>query len=206
MGMPVLMAPGLRPRPVHRAAAMALLLAAATACGATSVWTGTGDWFAAAGNWSGGVPGPGVSVLIASGSVTLTNDTGPLASLAMTNGTLVFSGLAAVARAADVAILRGTVRHATNAATAAVGGAWPIDGRVYFVCSNFFLGSNGAVNVDGCGWGSSTSGVAYGPGAGTGAGFRAGPGTAGSAPTMPAMAAGSPMDRPASRISPEAEG
>ncbi len=171
---------GLRPLVARLSAIAAVLLAATGACAATSVWTGTGDWFSAAGNWSGGVPGPGGSALIASGSVTLTNDSGPLASLMMTNGTLTFSGLGAIAQAADVAIIRGTVRHATNSATATnAAGVWPIDGRVHFVCSNFFLGSNGAINVDGCGWGASTSGAAYGPGAGIGASFRAGAGYGG---------------------------
>jgi len=88
-------------------AALSVGLLLASAAGAqTSIWTGTGDWFADTGNWAGGVPGAGFNVLIASGSVTLTNDSTMLGSFTMSSGTLTFSNLAAVVQAHTCSHLR----------------------------------------------------------------------------------------------------
>ena len=55
------------------------MMLAAPARGATTTWTGTGDWFADLGNWSGGAPNAGDTAVITSGSVRLTNSTPALA-------------------------------------------------------------------------------------------------------------------------------
>jgi hypothetical protein len=143
---------------------------------ASTTWTGTGDWFANAGNWNNGVPNPGDDAVVASGSVALTNDSTMLGSFTMTNGTLTFSNLAAVVQATNVWITGGTVRHVVNSDTSSAGG-WAIIGRVYFACTNFYLGTNATINVNVCGWGAPTgSSAGYGEGAG---GARAGAGYGG---------------------------
>ena len=150
-------------RIVRTAVAVVLYVTAARA--APNTWTGAGDWFVDVGNWSGGLPGPGSNVLIASGSVILTNDTSQLGSFTMTNGTFTFSGPDAVVRATNVWVFGGTVQHITNSATTTNGvGEWPVDGRVKFICTNFFLGSGGTINVDGRGWVGISNNIFCGPG------------------------------------------
>ena len=160
-----------------RGALLLLLSMAVTASAVTNTWTGTGDWFADTANWSEGVvPEPGDDVVILSGSVTLTNDTLLLNAFTQKGGTLTFSNIAAVVRAGDVVITNGTVTHVVNSATTTNESAlWPIDGRVYFVCTNnFLLKAPGIINVTNKGYRSvSTWTKGYGPGGG-GAGVSSG--------------------------------
>jgi hypothetical protein len=151
------------------------------AAGLTHTWTGgTGLW-TDSGNWTNGLPAEGGSVVVASGVVTLTGESGRLASFEMTGGQLVFSnGLASVVRADEIRIKGGTVRHAANSATATnTAGQWPIDGRVCFVCTNFFLEAAALIDVNERGWAAPLTGNVggYGPGAATG--LRAGGGYGG---------------------------
>jgi hypothetical protein len=150
--------------------ALLLLSMVVTASAVTNTWTGTGDWFADTANWSEGVvPQPGDDVVIQSGSVTLTNDTLLLNAFTQKGGTLTFSNIAAVVRAGDVVITNGTVTHVVNSATTTNESAlWPVDGRVYFACTNnFLLKAPGIINVTNKGYRSvSTWTKGYGPGGG----------------------------------------
>ena len=56
------------------------------------------------------------------------------------------------------------VEHTVNTATEAVGGVWPINGLIHFVC-NFLLGKDAVLEANGRGWTAhdNTSAPAYGP-------------------------------------------
>jgi len=54
--------------------------------------------------WSNGVPGPGSNVWVASGNVTLTNDTPLLGSLTINGGTLTFTNWATQLIASNVTV------------------------------------------------------------------------------------------------------
>ncbi len=102
----------------------------------------------------------------------------------MTGGTLIFSNsLDACLEAVDALITGGTVRHAANSATTTnIAGGWPVDGCVYFQCTNFTLQAPGIIDVNERGWGAPLSGSAsgYGPGAGgtrSGGGYGGGGGS-----------------------------
>jgi hypothetical protein len=136
---------------------LALALAAAALGGAgpahaeVKTWVGGSNFWDLAGAWNpAGVPGSGDTVVIAgvSSHVLLTNAT-TIEALWVTNGaTLTFSNLDAVVEATTVTISSGaTVSHVINSDTNETDG-WQVDGRVYIVCSNFTLASDGAINVD----------------------------------------------------------
>ncbi len=83
----------------------------------------------------------------------LTQVTARLNSLEMKGGTLFFSNnWDACVIASDIWIREGsTVRHQANYAAATNAfGEWPVNSRIYIICTNFFLG--GTVNADVSGW------------------------------------------------------
>lgn len=114
-------------------------------------WIGGSNFWDTATAWNpAGIPGSGDTVVIAGASshVILTNAT-TIEALWVTNGaTLTFSNLNAVVEATEVTISSGgMVTHVINSDTNETDG-WQVDGRVYIVCSNFTLASDGMINVD----------------------------------------------------------
>ncbi|MDD5677325.1 MAG: G8 domain-containing protein [Kiritimatiellae bacterium] len=156
---------------------MRALCIAATLAGFLSVGHAAITWNGTSGDWSdgvkwnpAGVPGSGTEVIITNGSVRLTNTTDYLASLTISNATLIFSNWDTALTATNVIIQNGaTVTHAPNTAmTTNADGSWPTYGRVYIVCTNFELQPGGTIDAAGKGFlgGGPASGYAYGPGAG----------------------------------------
>ena len=151
----------------------AVLLLPAVAAAATTSWTGGGadsDWFNAS-NWDSGVPGAGDNAIIAgSPSVDLTNATAALGSVAVSGGTVTFSGWTTALTATNVLLTGGTVT--LPSAFADTGPS----NRVWVVCTNFFLGAGATINADYLGFTATASSAGDGPGAG---GARAGAGYGG---------------------------
>ncbi len=173
---------------------LALAAIPASSRAAARVWGGSanGDWFAP-GNWTGGLtPSDGDAVVIGSGSAILTNSTPSLDSFTITNATLTFSNaVGAVLTYTNILTatnvwIGGTLTHASNlAVTNNLSGQWDVSNRVYIVCSNLTLATNGSINVSQKGFRGGVSGAAthregYGPGGGkAGAGGRGGGGSYG---------------------------
>lgn len=158
---------------IMRFVAMVLLvLCAGRAVAALVVWTGNGDgtnWFDGA-NWDAGqVPGDDDEVVIADGTILLTEETHVLALFTMTGGTLVFTNWNTRLRAHTVVIGDG--------ATLTLPGPFTEAGpsnRVWIVCTDFTLEAGGVIDVDGKGYD-----VAHGPGSGASGGRRSGGGYGG---------------------------
>ncbi len=149
---------------------MRLHLTLAASCGLlltlhaeTYEWLGTADnnWYNAA-NWSPtAVPDAGDSVTISSGTVTLTNQTAPLAAFTMSGGTLTFSNWTTRLSAATVAINSGTITCAGPFLNS------EMSNRVWIACNSFSLGTNGIIDVSGKGYRGGTTGEnGHGPGGG----------------------------------------
>jgi hypothetical protein len=152
-----------------------LLAALHMAPAATRRWTGgSGNWNNT-NKWSSAtVPAAGDYVVItnAAAVVTLSNQTAWLQALLLSNSaTLLFTNYVAGAtvslRATNVWVY-GTIKQAVNTATSTnAAGQWPVNSRIYIVCSNFTLGTSGKINGNGCGFGAPSSAVdGYGPGGG----------------------------------------
>ncbi len=148
-----------------------LALCAGRTEAAQVVWTGDGDganWFDQA-NWDvEQVPGDDAEVVIADGTILLTNETHALLSYTMTGGTLVFTNWNTRLRADTVVIGDG--------ATLTLPGPFTEAGpsnRVWIVCTDFTIEEGGVIDADGKGYDSN-----QGPGAG-GGGRRAGGGYGG---------------------------
>jgi len=132
-------------------------------------WIGGSNFWDTATAWNPeGIPGSGDTAVIAGASshVILTN-AATIEALRVTNGaTLTFSNLNAVVEATEVMISSGgTVTHVINSDTNETDG-WQVDGRVYIVCSNFTLASDGMINVDYKGFQPIGTGKGAGPGGG----------------------------------------
>lgn len=154
-------------------------MAAGVGQGAVHTWKGGSGLWDDDAKWTNGVPSEGADVVIATGTVFLTNVTARLNSLEMKGGTLFFSNSWDACVVASDIWIRGaaTVRHQTNyASTTNAFGEWPVNSRIYFVCTNFFL--SGTINADVSGW---VSRVGTYPAAGPGGGrdSRAGAGYGG---------------------------
>jgi hypothetical protein len=155
------------------------------------VWTGTGDWFIDAGNWSAGVPGPGAYVRVESGTVVLTNSPPRFSEFVLgklgsaTPATLISSNWGTCLNADEVTIRSNGTMTLPAAFTTGAG----LSNRVYVVCSNFSLEYGGLVNANGKGYlggfrangsgpgsgGASPSGAGHGGmGLGTGPGVKYG--------------------------------
>lgn len=165
---------------------------------AVNTWTGgaTGNWFDGL-KWSSGVPVSGDDVVIntSGATVSLTNSTAALSTLAINGGaTLVFSNWTSMLSATNVTIgNNGTLKHVLcNTNLIATNGVWYTGtNRVYISCSNLTIDAGGAINVDYTGWlggwpfadaGNSANwyGTGQGPGAGSGTGGGASYGGLGS--------------------------
>jgi hypothetical protein len=132
---------------------LALGIAASAVQAKTTVWTGTGDWFASTGNWSEGVPQSNDVAVITSGAVRLTNATPQLASLTMNGGSLTFTNWATALIANEVTINNGaSMTHLVNSATGTVAGVWKPDARVSITCSNLTIETGGTINADNVGY------------------------------------------------------
>ena len=145
----------------------------------TNTWTGAGIWTNRA-NWSDAIePFGGQNVSIAGGTATLASASASLANFTLaTNATLVFSGASSVLTATNV-FIAGTVTHNPETVTNA---PWTIDDRVFIVCSNLTLTTNGTINVNQMGFGGGTPATfvtGYGPGGGAGSTAAAGGGYGG---------------------------
>lgn len=150
------------------------------ASAATSITnTGNGDWFAT-GTWNPAqVPNDGDDVVIASGTVLLTNETKLLSSLTITGSTstLTFSNWTTRLCATNVML--------TNSATITIGSAFTnnaMSNRVWIVCSNLTIHSAAKIDADAKGWAGANGAVSaagHGPGAGTSVGAAAGYGGSG---------------------------
>jgi hypothetical protein len=118
----------------------------------TRTWAGAanGDWFKAS-NWipSDSIPANGENVIITNTSVVLSNTTAELGSFTITNATLTFTNWNTALRSTNVTIRSsGILTHYTNAATATNAlGQWVADNRVWVVCSNLVVTSNGMINA-----------------------------------------------------------
>jgi hypothetical protein len=143
---------------------------------AQNTWTGSGDWYANAGNWSGGLPTAGQNLIIAAGSsLQLTNSTPALASLTMQGGTLTCSNWTTAINATTVTINGGTLTCAGPFDD--VSG---VSNRVYVTCTDFFLASAASINVAEKGYaGGAGSANGNGPGKSLGGGATPGAGHGG---------------------------
>ncbi len=151
----------------HLCAAATLSLSASVALATNTFTVVSGnDWNTPA-NWSAGhVPTDGEDVVI-NGNVTLTNATAALASYTLNSGkSQMLDGWYTVLSAAVVNVT-GTMTHTNNLATNAVEGVWVPNARVWIVCSNLTINTNGKIDVNYKGyqvglWGK----PGYGPGGG----------------------------------------
>ena len=145
----------------------------ATVC----TWGGStnGDWFDAT-KWVGTVApvSDGDAAVITNGSVILTNSTPGLSSFIISNATLTFSNNWNTELLASNVTVAGTLTHAVNLTTTTnASGQWIPTNRVYVVCTNFTLASNGTIDASAKGyqgntnWASSVR-TGYGPGGGHG--------------------------------------
>ena len=138
------------------------------------VWSGTGNWTNTS-FWAGGIlPSAGEGVLISNGTVTVTSAPPALAYLTVSNSAgLTFDGWNSSVTASNIFIY-GTVTHNPNTATTTNGvGQWVPNARVWLICTNLFVATNGSINTDAKGYGTAGS-SGYGPGAGlsyAGAGY-----------------------------------
>lgn len=121
--------------------------------------------------WVGGVPpAPGADVVIVSPhSVTVDVSTASLNSLT-NRGTLTFTGTNTAITSVTVHVY-GTVTHLPQSATTTnASGVWVQDHRIWLVCSNLTVATNGSINAIAKGYGSAASTGGYGPGGGLYAG------------------------------------
>lgn len=143
----------------------------------TTSWSGTDAWPGNATNWSAGIPDAGDSVILASGTLTLTNRTPALASFTQSGGTLVMSNWATALVATNVAINGGVLSHPLQSALEPVNGGWVPDSRIRIICSNFTLKAGVTNNLSARGF---RNGQGYNlPGHGPGAGKIGGGGAGG---------------------------
>jgi len=158
---------------------VALLLLFGPSVGQATVctWGGStnGDWFDAT-KWVGTVApvSDGDSAVITNGSVLLTNSTPNLSSFFISNATLTFSNNWNTQLIASNVTVAGTLTHAVNLTTTTnASGQWIPTNRVYVVCTNLTLASNGSIDVSAKGYQGNTNWAAsvrtgYGPGGGHG--------------------------------------
>lgn len=149
-------------------AAMAMLLSLPAS--ALSTWTGAAgnDWFNPD-NWDpNGVPQAGASVLIkGTSAVMLTNSTAQLADFSIQNtASLTFSNWNTTLNAWNVAIGGGTgtvmatLYHAKSDTSVNAGNT----NRIFIVCSNLVVHTNGMINADNGGYRGYTNKPGKGPG------------------------------------------
>jgi len=147
---------------------MAAIAVFAPAAQAANTYTNAGDWTNDA-NWSlGHVPVDAEDVII-NANVVLTNSPANLASCILyTNKTLTFVGWNTVLTATVVNVY-GTLIHTNNTDTA-TNAPWTPNSRIWIVCTNLMVATNGWIKADGKGYacGPTNSGYAgYGPGGST---------------------------------------
>ena len=134
------------------------------------VWSGTGNWNDST-LWAGGiVPVAGDGVLVTNGAMVLSNSTPQLAYFTITNASLTFSNWSTALQASNVTICsNGKLYHYANSDTNG-GDGWSRDNRIYVICTNLTVDTNGQINADYKGFGGSTVGMTngYGPGGGGG--------------------------------------
>jgi len=150
--------------------AAATIWAARFAFCATRTFSGSGYWTNES-LWSGAsLPAEGDDAVI-NGMCTNTVPTPLLASYTINAGcTNTLAGWTNAIRATNVFIL-GVLTHASNTDTAGTFGVyedWTPDQRVWIECSNLWVDSGGAINVNGRGYAGGQTGCSgCGPGGGT---------------------------------------
>ena len=128
----------------------------ATNAAGPKTWTGTNNWTSAT-NWSPvGMPGPGDTAIIGTGTVALTDPVIVGELIVSNKAILVFSNWTTSVTATNVTILSGGT---VTSAPAFLNNA--MSNRVWFICTNFTVNSRGLINADGAGYS-----YANGPGAG----------------------------------------
>ena len=130
--------------------------------GTTKTLSSSGDW-ETPGNWTpAGMPGPLDTVVIPSGSATLSNPT--WVGNVTNSGTITFSGWMSALAASDV-LNNGTITHVSCSALGAP------TSRVYIVCNDLTVPATKSINADNGGYDQQ-----QGPGAGGTSGFGTGGG------------------------------
>ena len=158
-----------RLRPIRMLAWLALvgLLPLAGARAGAYTWNRpagvTDNWFTAT-NWlpEGGPTNAGDSAVITNGCVVLTQETAALADFTLTNAVMVFSNWTTKLTASNVTILGGGTVTVASAFTTNAG----LSNRVWIVCTNLTVATNGAINADGKGYAGKAADAGYGPGGG----------------------------------------
>ncbi len=133
---------------------------------AVQVWNTTaGDW-AAPENWTTAVPVDGDDVVITNlgAFVLLTNSTAQLGSLVISNANLSCSNWGTTIYVTNLAIMNSGVLTCAGPFTNSV-----MSNRVNLTCTNLFIATNGAINVNGKGFAGGI-GPSYGKGNGPGGG------------------------------------
>ena len=129
----------------------------------TRTWTGKGNWFTTT-NWTPqGIPGTSDDVYINSGTNVL-SDPVTVASLTISNATLIFSNWNTTLSAPNVTISSNgfmTLPAAFNNVQ--------MSNRVSIVCSTLMVSAVGQINVDGKGYagGTTNNSFGFGPGGGS---------------------------------------
>ncbi len=128
---------------------------------------GTGDWSAAE-NWTTAVPVGGDEVVITNRGalVLLTNSTPWLSSLIVSNASLSLSNWDTTLYATNLTILSSGVLTCAGPFTNTA-----MSNRVCLICTNLFIATNGAINVNGKGYAGGAGGYAWGHGPGGSRGY-----------------------------------
>jgi hypothetical protein len=137
-------------------------------------WTGANNWFTTT-NWSpAGIPAPGDTVIVKSGTCLL-GDPVTVADVAISNGAaLVCSNWNTTLQASNVTIY-GILTHVQNSATTTNAlGVWVPDARVSIVCVTLTVKTNGIIDVNGKGYAGGTGVYGRGKGPGSGGGMTGG--------------------------------
>ncbi len=127
-------------------------IADATIVAGSNGTVAAGDWWGLT-NWSKGRPPVAGDTVYIANNTTLSNTTRALAALTVLSGsTLTFYGTNTSVTAVNVTI-NGTVTHAVESAqTTNADGHWYADNRVWFVCTNLTVATNGTINVNSMGY------------------------------------------------------
>lgn len=154
----------MRQRWFERVLFSTLLLSGSMAIAADRVWNGpvNGDWFTAD-NWlpDDHYPQEGESVEIKTGSVLVTADTAELASLTVSNATLISSNWTTRLRATTVTLWTNGVITLPDAFTESQP-----SNRIHIVCNDLEVKPGGRIDADYKGFASANNATGHGPGKG----------------------------------------
>jgi hypothetical protein len=135
--------------------ATATLTITDTVAGSVNSTVAAGEWQSTA-TWSAGFPPVGGQDVYVNHDVLISNATPVFNSLTLNSNTLTFAGWDTAISAQDIVLIKGAVTHATNTDVAT---PWVPDARVWFICTNFVMGTGATINVDGKGYRGGTMGA-----------------------------------------------